>query len=284
MSYLIVSILLTTSLFIYLRFLDIQKIQISSSLIGNYITCIVLGLLLLHPNSSNASIHFNSVYYYCLLLGILFFIIFYLMSYSSGKIGVGITGAATKISFVIPAILSALILNQSLGLWQIISCIIAIFAIGFMLESKKNNVDGSLYLIPFIIWLGSGAIDFILGYLKNHLNSQGLNQELSIVFIFTGACLSALLYLKLKKEKLFFKHFAYGIPLGIANYFSIHFLMLALGSGYFTYTELYLINNIAIVLLTFVLGLILFKEVFNLKKGIGLALCLLSIITMILMK
>jgi drug/metabolite transporter (DMT)-like permease len=206
------------------------------------------------------------------------------MSYSSGKIGVGITGAATKISFVIPAILSALILNQSLGIWQIISCIIAILAIGFMLESKKNNVAGSMYLIPFIIWLGSGTIDFILGYLKNHLNSLGLNQELAIVFIFTGACLSALIYLKIKKEKLYIKHLVYGIPLGAANYFSIHFLMLALGSGDFTYTELFLINNIAIVLLTFVLGLILFKEVFNLKKAIGLALCLLSILTMIFMK
>lgn len=284
MIFLITSILLSTSLFVYFRFLDSKKIQISSSLLGNYLTCILLGIALTKGNANSELTHYNSLIYYCLSLGILFFIIFYLMSYSSGKIGVGITGAATKISFVIPALLSALLLKQTLSIWQIISCLTAIFAIGFMLDAKSKAVRMAQYSIPFVIWLGSGVIDFVLGYLKDHLNTKGLNQELAIVFIFAGACISALIFLKLKKEKLLLKHIAYGIPLGVVNYFSIHFLMLALGSGEFTYTELFLINNIAIVLLTFVLGLILFKEIFNLKKGIGLALCLLSLITMILMK
>ena len=69
-----------------------------------------------------------------------------------------------------------------------------------------------------------------------------------------------------------------GIALGIPNFFSIYFLVMALRSEGFESSSIFTINNVAIVLVSTVLGIALFREKLILKNWIGIALAIISIL------
>ena len=69
-----------------------------------------------------------------------------------------------------------------------------------------------------------------------------------------------------------------GIALGIPNYFSIYFLLKALQNEYLTSASIFTINNVAIVLLSTFLGILLFKEKISAKNWGGILLAVTSIL------
>jgi multidrug transporter EmrE-like cation transporter len=69
----------------------------------------------------------------------------------------------------------------------------------------------------------------------------------------------------------------FGILLGIPNYLSIVAMMKALGSGEFSFNTFYMVNNTAVMLLCFLLGLMLFREKLTWMRAAGLFLAILSI-------
>lgn len=69
-----------------------------------------------------------------------------------------------------------------------------------------------------------------------------------------------------------------GIVLGIPNYFSIYFLVMALRNPDFESSTLFTLNNVAIVTLSTLLGIALFRERLIKHNWIGLALAVISII------
>ena len=68
-----------------------------------------------------------------------------------------------------------------------------------------------------------------------------------------------------------------GFALGVPNFFSIYFLLMVLSNG-MDGSVVFPINNVGILLLTAVLGLLFFSEKFNLRKMIGFSMAVLSII------
>jgi len=69
-----------------------------------------------------------------------------------------------------------------------------------------------------------------------------------------------------------------GIALGIPNFFSIYFLVMALRNNGFESSTIFTINNVAIVLVSTFLGIILFKEKLITKNWIGIILAIISIL------
>ncbi|MCJ7758281.1 MAG: EamA/RhaT family transporter, partial [Gillisia sp.] len=69
-----------------------------------------------------------------------------------------------------------------------------------------------------------------------------------------------------------------GIALGVPNFFSIYFLVMALRSEGFESTSIFTINNVAIVLVSTFLGIGLFRERLIPKNWIGIALAIISIL------
>ena len=69
-----------------------------------------------------------------------------------------------------------------------------------------------------------------------------------------------------------------GTVLGIVNYYSIYLLLKALQYKGFESSTLFTINNVSIVMLSTLVGLILFKEQLSPKNWIGIALAVVSIL------
>ncbi|MFT5254386.1 MAG: putative membrane protein, partial [Flavobacteriales bacterium] len=65
---------------------------------------------------------------------------------------------------------------------------------------------------------------------------------------------------------------------GVPNYYSIFFIIKALQNKNFESSTLFTINNVAIVILSTLVGLLLFKEKFSTKNKIGVALAILGIV------
>ena len=80
------------------------------------------------------------------------------------------------------------------------------------------------------------------------------------------------------KEKFGVKSLIAGVVLGIPNYYSIVFLIRALQNKNFESSTLFTVNNVATVIVSTLVGLLLFKENFSTKNKIGVGLAILGII------
>ncbi len=80
------------------------------------------------------------------------------------------------------------------------------------------------------------------------------------------------------KLTLSFKNVLGGIALGIPNFGSIYFLVLALRTNGMESSTIFPLNNVAIVMISTFLGILLFKEKMLPKNWIGIALAVASII------
>jgi len=69
-----------------------------------------------------------------------------------------------------------------------------------------------------------------------------------------------------------------GFLLGIPNYFSIYFFILALRIDGLDSSSIFIINNVSIVLLSTLLGIVCFKEKISPKNWIGIGIAILSIL------
>ena len=204
------------------------------------------------------------------------------MALTAQRNGVSVVSVAGKMSVVIPIIFGVILYNESLSTIKIIGIILAIVAV--YLASVKNNLEKHKkagLLLPVILFLGSGAIDATLKYVEINFVSEN---EVSIfsgsLFGFAGVFgLIFLLFKTIQKREVFgVKNLIAGIVLGIPNYYSIVFLIKALQTKGIESSTLFTINNVGIVVVSTLVGLLIFKESFSLKNKIGIALAVIGIV------
>ena len=80
------------------------------------------------------------------------------------------------------------------------------------------------------------------------------------------------------KKSFSLKSIPLGATLGIINYASIYFLLKALRINGLESSSLFTINNVAIVAVSTLIGLLIFKEKISNKNWIGICLALISIV------
>jgi len=215
-------------------------------------------------------------------LGLLFVSIFFVMALTAQQNGFSLVSVAGKMSVVIPIIFGVILYNESLSVIKIIGIILAIIAV--YLASVKEDLEKhekAGLLLPVILFLGSGAIDTILKYVEiNYVAENEVSLFSGSLFGFAAFFgLIILLFKTIKKREAFgVKNVIAGIVLGIPNYYSIVFLIKALQNKNLESSTLFTINNVGIVVVSTLIGLLLFKETFSLKNKIGIALAITGII------
>tara|TARA_R110001599_G_scaffold8439_5_gene40926 strand:+ start:2365 stop:3228 length:864 start_codon:yes stop_codon:yes gene_type:complete len=280
--YLLLSVFFSTSLFVIFKYFDIYKIDTLKAIVVNYIVAFILGFVLAEESITFANIPDQPWFFGALVLGLLFVSIFFVMALTAQRNGVSVVSVAGKMSVVIPIIFGVILYNESLSTIKIIGIILAIVAV--YLASVKNNLEKHKkagLLLPVILFLGSGAIDTTLKYVEINFVSEN---EVSIfsgsLFGFAGVFgLIILLFKTIQKREVFgVKNLIAGIVLGIPNYYSIVFLIKALQTKGIESSTLFTINNVGIVVVSTLVGLLIFKESFSLKNKIGIALAVIGIV------
>lgn len=282
MIYLIFSILSSTAIFILFKLLNIYKINTLQAIVVNYFVAATVGFLS-YDNIINFEVIYNSKWFVgAVILGCLFIAIFNVMAITAQKNGISIASVASKMSVIIPIIFGIYIYNEKAGFLKIAGILVALIAVYLAsIKTKENQPLTKSILLPTILFFGSGIIETSLKFIEsNYVESNGIPIFSATIFACAAAVGFAILILKFSTKAMMpdFKSIPAGIVLGIVNYYSIYFLLKALQYNGSESSTIFTLNNVSIVMLSSVLGFVIFKERLSLKNITGIILAVLSII------
>lgn len=287
MIYIVLSILSSAAIYVIFKFVDRYKINTFNVIIINYITAAILGVLLTKFKTDIFPLHQNAWFPYSVLIGILFIMMFVVIAKSSQVVGIAITTVSNKMSVIIPIAVSIIIDPLDiLTNYKAIGIILAILAV-FLSVYRKRKVEfdpRNIYL-PIILFLGMGLVDSIVKYSQQYHVADDI-LPLFTVILFAMAAIAGIITKLIRKTS--FKELAdvktllWGIGLGISNYGSLYFLIKALNhknqlGETLDGSIVFGINNLGVIALSVIIGLIVFKEKFLKINWIGIILSLVAI-------
>ena len=276
------SILSSTLIFVVFKLYDVYKVQTLYAIVTNYVVACVTGFFLYNGTVEIGQLVNSSWFWGPAAMGVLFITIFNLMAKTAQVSGVSVASVATKMSLVIPVIFGIWLYNESLTWIQGVGIVLALVAVYLAsLKEKHIVINRKDLLLPFLVFLGSGIIDTSIKYFEE-LHLTDAEVPIFSSMIFGCAALSGMVFIGIRSKstpvKVNFKNVLGGIALGVPNYFSIYFLIKALRSDMLSSAAIFTLNNVAIVMFSTLLGILLFQERLSLKNWSGVALAILSII------
>lgn len=282
---LIFSVLSSSAIYIVFKLFGKYKVTTLNALIVNYLTAFILGLVFQGNFSLNAlrSVIDKEWFLGSMMLGAMFILVFNLMVITTQKGGMSVVSVASKMSVAIPVVFVIIYYNESLGFLKIIGIVLALVSVYMVSVRKKDglSINMSYFIYPILVFLGSGVVESSIKFLENTYvpeDEVSLFSASTFLFAFITGCMVFVVQ-KLKKKSTFAsKDIIGGIILGIPNYFSIYFFILALRIDSIDSSGIFIINNVSIVLCSTLLGILLFKEQMITKNWAGIGLAILSIV------
>lgn len=278
MIWLILGILCASLLFVIFRLFQKWNIDTFQAIVVNYIVASIAGFIF----SQNKSCHisetiYQSWFYMSLLLGSMFIGVFYLMAISSQRAGISVTSVAAKMSLIIPILAGIYIYAEYPDTPQWIGIVLAIPAIILTIAQKEKTSNRAWYL-PVAIFIASGIIDTLVTYSQNKLVAKNDFPMFSALLFSMAAVWGLLFYIIFVRSKINIRNVIGGIILGIPNYFSIYFLLSALESEVLLSGTTVAVNNIGVVMVSALTGIIFMGETLGVKNIIGILLAIGSIL------
>jgi len=281
--YLLLSILASTIIFIIFKLFEKFQINIFQAIVVNYCIAFTTGILSYNGTITISQLPNLDWFYYTLILGALFIIVFNLMGITTQKNGLSVVSVATKMSVVVPVLFGLLYYNESFGTIKLIGIAIALIAV-YLTSNKSNQgitVNRKSIVLPILVFIGSGIIDTSIKFLEDTYVANN-DVPLFSAIIFLAAAIIGFIFIIIQiirgSFNFEFKNIIAGICLGVPNYFSIYFLVKTLRSDILESSGIFAINNVSIVTLSTFAGIFIFKEKLIRKNWIGIALAILSIV------
>ena len=283
MIFLALSITASTLIFVIFRLFASYNINTLQAIVVNYFIACSCGVIGYQNSIELSAIPQYNWFYYTLALGALFIIVFNLMAITTQHNGLSVVSVATKMALVIPIAFGLWYYKEPLGPFKATGIVLALIAVYLVAVKKDSSIilQKKNLVFPVLVFLGSGLIDTSLNFLQNDFITDKSLIPLFSSTIFLTAGVIGIMVLVAQKIKgvlvLEFKNIIAGIVLGIPNYFSIYFLVKALRSDLFDSSGIFTINNVGIVIISTLLGIVFFKEQLSVKNWIGITLAVISI-------
>jgi drug/metabolite transporter (DMT)-like permease len=276
------------------KFFPKYGIDTFQAIVANYFVCIVCGTLVLGRFPFGSETLTAPWLPYALGLGILFISGFYAVGMTVLFFGLTVASVLQKMSLVISVPFAIIAFSEPATPMKISGVLLALGAVVLSnwpskkvptIDQKKDSVTANagflVWFFPLYAFLVSGAIECGLQYVQNSLIDSSSNDSAEFsTGIFASAAIigsSVVLIQSLRsKQKFAFKNLLAGIFLGVPNYFSIYFLLKAfdtLGDK----SVVLPVNNIAIVAISALLGVLIFSEKLSKLNWVGVALSAIAI-------
>lgn len=287
MIYLILSILSSTAIYIIFKYADKFKINTFDIIIINYITASILGFIISDIHNLNFSVFKNEWFPYSALIGVLFILLFVVIAKSSQVVGIAVTTVSNKMSVIIPIIVSIIIdpLDVLTNL-KTIGIILALIAVFLTIYRKRNvNFQPHNIYLPVILFLGMGLVDSLVKFAQQNFVNDSILSIFTVVLFMMAATTGIIAKIILKtsfKNLINSKTFLWGVALGISNYGSLYFIIRALNhktnsGNTFDGSIVFGINNLGVIALSVLFGLIFFKEKLLKINWIGISIACVAI-------
>ena len=276
------SVLCSSVIFVVFKLFDTYKIQTLFAIITNYFVASCCGFLFYDGDVGVIDLVQKPWFIKTLALGLLFILIFNIMAITAQKAGVSVASVATKMSFVIPVVIGVVAYKEELSWLKVLGILLALGAVYFAsIKQESIAMSRDVLLLPFLVFLGSGAIDAAIKYFQE---TQLTTEEFPLfsATVFAAAGCTGLVFIGANSFvtplKINTRNMLGGLALGVPNYFSIFFLLKALENDTWNSASIFTINNVAIVMFSTLLGILLFKERLSPKNWGGIVLAVVSIL------
>lgn len=288
MTYLLLSILSSTGIFLIFRLIDKRDVSTFPVIVINYLTASATGFLI-YGGMEIQDMDFPKPFYLlAVIIGVLFIAMFFIVAKSSQKAGMAVTTIAGKMSMVFPIGFSLLYdPGDSISFLKLTGILVALPGVLFTIYKKKDQQpDLSLIYLPLILFVGMGLVDSLVKLAQfEYVSDNNLSLFTAILFGISALC-GILISLTGRKRFLSLfnlKVLFWGILLGLVNFGSIFFLVRTLNfihplRGNIDSSVVFGINNIGILTFSVILGLIIFREKLSRLNITGILICLIATI------
>ncbi len=286
--YLLLSIVSTTCLNLSLRAFKKYEVNTFQAIVINYFVCSFFGSLALGRLPVQIGFWNENWFPYAIIMAIVFIVGFNIVAKTIQIFGVTIGSVVQKMSLIASVSFGILYFNESINAIKIIGVGVALLAVVLTnYPSNKEDTVSSPELIRkffyFLIltFLVDATISIALQYIELRVSPQG-NDPSFIIFLFLIAGIIGAIYWgynllqgKMKPKK---RDFLGGLILGIPNFGSLYFMMLALGQPGWEGSVIYPVMNVAIISLSAIMAFILFKEKLSKINVLGVFSAIIAIL------
>jgi len=267
------TIILTTILFLVFKEFLKRDINTHQAITFNYLTAALIALFIGDVDYNIYNLINTDWFYSTIALGIFFIVMFNIMAITTQKLGISISSMASKMSLIIPVIGAVIFQNASIGVYKILGIMIAIISVYLTFRKSGQTAKPTLAIILF---LGAGILDMWLDSIRNNFLSSTVDFNLFIVTVFFIAFSVGLIKVIWDRKRIIKRNIVAGIVLGVPNYFSIYFVLLALKNlgGIYVFPIL----NIGVVLFSAIISWLFYQEQMSKTNWMGIVLACLSIL------
>jgi len=288
MLFLLLSILSSTGIFLIFRLIEKRGVGNFPVIVINYVTAAILGFAL-NSRSAEEPGQFPAAFYgLAILIGILFILMFFVVARSAQKAGMAVTTIAGKMSVIFPILFSIAYDDQdTISLLKTAGIIVALLGVILTIYKKRTNLPKTaLIYLPLILFIGMGLVDSLVKLAQYEYISD-TNLTLFTAILFSISALSGIVasFFQKGRFKTIFtpRAFFWGPLLGAVNFGSIYFLVKTLNyihpkHGAIDSSVVFGINNIGIVVLSVILGMLLFNEKLSFLNKAGVLVCIFATI------
>lgn len=279
MIFLILSILSSTIIAIIFKLMAKKNVMLLPVIVLNYFTALAVGLLLFKGELSVDYILSSPWRYIAMVIGSLLIIGFYLIGYTTQKAGIAITTIANKMSVIIPISFSIFYFAEPMTWLKSIGIILALLSV-LMAVYKKNTSGQKFSFLPLMMFLAIGLIEATIKLAQHsYVSDQDVSLFSSLSFGLAGVIGFTILTINNKQWKSFKNSWVwiFGILIGLANFGSIYFLILALNGSGLDSSIVYGVNNMGVILISILIAVAFFVERLSRINLIGVFFALVSV-------
>lgn len=246
-------------------------------ILGNYLTCMLLALLLTPRNQSILGGSSDTLLY-GLVSGFFYVAGMVGIQTSVQRNGAGLTTAFAKLGLLVSLAVSILLFGERPAPLQFLGVLLVPAALVLIHSTPDQRGGRSDLRLLLLTLLFNGCADAMAKVYED----LGNPQESTLYFfrLFGTAFLLTLLLAAFERRKrgkrLRPQEFAAGFLVGIPNYFSSHFLLLALQK--FPAFLVFPLFSTGTILLTLLAGWLLFREGLKRRQAVGVGLILAALV------
>ena len=279
MTYLILTVLLSTVIIIIFKVMGLWKIDVLQAITFNYFFASVTGFLMIDKAVSFGTVLAKPWIYMAIISGAFFIMTFFLFALSTRKAGVSITAVSSKMSVILPVTAGFLWFGDTMSVYKLMGIVIGLSSFYFIFyNGQKVKPDWRFILIPLLLLIGNGMNDTLVKYTQvNYLKGD---EDIFIQVVFTISLIFGGIYLlvrlMLKKETLHLNSVLFGLFLGAINFFGAYTFLKSM--GLYQASFLFPVVNVSVVVLSSLVGVIAFKEVLKRINIIGVIMATIAIL------
>lgn len=283
MTLLILCVIVNAFIGVIFKYFDRYNVDTFTAIVVNYWVCVITGSIVLGEFPVSTSLLTAPWLPYAILLSAAFIGTFTLMALTVQGFGIVVATIFQRMSLLAPTLLGIYLYQEGAGLSKLAGIVMAIASIFVITRSDTEPTTNPVFrrwVYPIMVLLGSCIIDFVLYYVNKHqiLDSGDIRFVITLFFCAGVIGTLILLYQVLTGHtKMTKKTLLAGIGLGIPNFFSIYLLVQVLAQG-MAGSVVFPINNVGILAVSAVLGIIFFGEKLGLTKAGGLLMAIAAIV------